>query len=140
MKKKFLISLIAIWSLYNCDSSKIIVKSSYYEGKSNELKRYNEYNTKSKKIITIINGVKTEKKISLKPADKKYFKSLVSKLKLNNNFCFKSLNTYPEYIYKYEIILNEKEIMPECEIKPVNNIFYETYNSIKDTIKKRSDF
>ncbi|MBU8884062.1 hypothetical protein KSK37_13285 [Kaistella sp. DKR-2] len=121
--------------LIGCNSKNIIQKTSYLEGSENNLKHYDEYKTRTRTLISEIDGVVTVKNFRMKNGEKLKFLNTLKALNINDNYCWVSLESLPEYSWKYEIILNEKEPLPKCIQKPKYEVF-EAYRVLTDTIKE----
>lgn len=121
--------------LIGCNSKNIIQKTSYFEGSENNLKHYDEYKTRTRTLISEIDGVVTVKNFRMKNGEKLKFLNTLKALNINDNYCWVSLESLPEYSWKYEIILNEKEPLPKCIQKPKYEVF-EAYRVLTDTIKE----
>lgn len=123
--------------LIGCNSNNIILKTSYYEGAKNDLKRSYKYDTKNKTFTSEIDGIVTIKNFKMKKKEKLDFIKRFNSVNIHDNYCWKSLETLPEYSWKYEIVFNKKKQMPKCVEMPKYEI-YQTYNALKDTIKKKN--
>lgn len=124
--------------LIGCKSKDFILKTYYYEGNNNELKRFYEYNTKDKLYISKVNDSITEKRINLKNREKN---AILNKLHDNGvleNFCWLSVDTPSEYHFKYEIILNPQKPMSKCIDSPIQYGLFETYHTVKELIRKHT--
>lgn len=122
--------------LFSCNS-KVILKTSYFEGEPKKLTRYFEYNTKEKQITKIETQDNSIQRFKLKNKDKKFIANSLKRLNINENFCWISYNTPSEYYYKYEIIFNENIKEVKCITDIVRSEINETYHAIRDTIKRR---
>lgn len=135
MKNCLIFPIISLFLLESC-SNRFILRKTYMIGEENISSRVNEYNIKSKTItIKTINSTKV-KSFILKQKDYKFFYETLKNVGVSNNFCWTSIENYPKYSYKYEIIFNEKRIMSNCTAKPVKYEIYDSFNKIIDSINK----
>lgn len=135
---KFFYYLLLLIILTGCKSQNFILKTYFFEGANSNLKRYYEYNTRTKLLTSKIGDSASFQKFKIINKEKKEFISKLYNLNIKENFCWVSLTTLPEYSWKYEIELNSKSQMPKCLEEPVKYEIYEAYNLMKDNIKKNA--
>ena len=136
MKNIYYLLLFLI--LTGCKSQNFTLKSYYYEGVDRDLKRYYEYNTKTKLLTSKIGDSTSIKKFKIKKKEKKEYIIRLQNLNVKENFCWVSLTTLPKYSWKYDIVLNPNKQMTKCTEEPVKYEIYEAFNSMKDKIKKNT--
>lgn len=130
--------LLLLMILTGCKSQNFTLKTNFFEGANSNLKRYYEYNTRTKLLTTKIGDSISFQKFKITNKEKKEFISKLYNLNIKENFCWVSLTTLPEYSWKHEIELNSKRQMPKCLEEPVQYEIYESYNLVKDNINKNA--
>ena len=135
---KYIYYLLLLIILTGCKSQNFTLKTYYFEGANSNLKRYYEYNTKTKLLTSKIGDSTSVQKFKIKNKEKKEFLSRLYNLNVKENFCWVSHKTLPEYSWKYEIELNSKKQIPKCSEETVKYEIYEAYNLMTDMIKKNT--
>lgn len=136
MKNCFLFVLPVIFTLTSCNN-KFILRKTYYTGKENIMSQLTEIDTKKKNVFVRTKDSTETKSVMISNREHKLFNEIIKNAGITENFCWVSAGKFPEYSYKYEIILDRKKDNNNCTLKPVRYNVYEAFVEISDIIKKK---